>query len=91
MATFNVGETIICSLEVRNASNTLVDPSTSIKITLYGHTSTGVIDVNMTKDSTGKYHYDFDSTGKAVGNYWAIFTAVDSNRTTTENSNFLIA
>ena len=91
MANFDIGETVICSIEVRNAAGTLVDPSTSMQIAIdwikpnFGNIITAT---NMTKDSTGKYHYDFASAGKQAGSYQVIYTATDGTRITIEKETF---
>ena len=56
---FHVGETVICSCEVRDADENLADPSTSMKITITDNRNgMEVNDQDMTKDGTGQYHYD---------------------------------
>ena len=80
---FHTGETVICSIEVKNESGVLVDPATSMKITITDNRNgVEVNDQNMTKDSTGMYHYDWNSSVNApVGIYKIIYTAVDGTRT----------
>ena len=87
MANYHTGETIICSVEVKNSGGTLTDPATSMKITIIG-TFAVVDNVSMVKDSTGKYHYDFDSTGKQVGVYNAEFIATDGSRISKQRDSF---
>ena len=91
MAKFDIGETVICSCEVKNTSGTLVDPATSMKIVIKQikpNYSIIVSSTDMTRDSTGKYHYDFDSAGKSDGEYQAIYTATDGSRVTIEKDIF---
>ena len=85
MQTFQIGETVICSCEVRDDAGTLKDPATSMTITIY---DTNINGVTMTKDSTGKYHYDFDSTGKAGVTYTVYYKATDGSRITITKDEF---
>ncbi len=79
---FNRGETVICSCTVKNSSGTLVDPSTSMKITIKDLLNTVMVnDQSMTKDSAGTYHYDWGtsaSIGKGI--YSVYYKATDSTR-----------
>lgn len=94
MAIFDIGETVICSVEVRNSAGTLVDPATSMKIGIdQTHPifrSIIAISTDMTKDSTGKYHYDFDSSTATTGNYKVIYKATDGTRITIERETFTL-
>ena len=76
------GETVICSVTVKNSSGTLVDPTTSMKITITHQNST--VEVNeqaMTKDSTGTYHYDWATTSATTrGPYIIKYIATDGSR-----------
>jgi uncharacterized protein YfaS (alpha-2-macroglobulin family) len=79
---YQLGETVICSVEVRNAAGTLVDPATSMKITITDNKNgTEVDDQAMTKDETGKYHYDWQTnTITAGGVYYILYTATNGTR-----------
>ena len=84
MAIFEIGETVICTITVKNADGTLTEPSTSMKIEvgLLPSVADVVSSTNMEKDSTGLYHYDFQSSGEAYGNYIITYTATDGTRIT---------
>ena len=89
MAQFDAGETVICSCEVKNDEGTLIDPATSMTITIYNPVYTKVINtVAMTKDSTGKYHYDFQSSGNMAGKYSIEYWATDGTRISIEDETF---
>lgn len=63
------GETMFQSVEVRDISGSLIDPNT-IVITIIGPGGAGIDEQAMTKDGTGKYHYDFLlATDAAVGKW----------------------
>jgi len=90
MPNFNAGETVICLVEIRNLGSALVDPATSMKISIVGsHGDEEVLDQNMVKDSTGKYHYDYQipSTGLS-GKYNVAYTATDGTRITILKESF---
>lgn len=89
MAKFDVGETVIASIEVRNDAGTLVDPATSMKITIMDKNKAAVVNnVDMTKDSTGKYHYDCQTAGYIDGKYDVSYKATDGTRITIERQSF---
>jgi len=91
MADFNIGETVICSVEVKDDDGAYKDPSTSMKIMVSQtkpDTTIKVASTDMTKDSTGKYHYDVQTTKWGKGNYQVIYTATDSTRITIEKNTF---
>ena len=88
---FDIGETVICSVEVKNDAGTLVDPSTSMQIAIdwiSPNFSNIITATNMTKDSTGKYHYDFATAGKQGGTYRVAYIATDGTRITIERETF---
>jgi hypothetical protein len=87
---FQRAETVICSITIKNAAATLVDPATSIKIDITNPVSTSVVTAAaMTKDSVGAYHYDYQPAVDAVlGIYKVKYTAVDGTRTTIQNDSF---
>ena len=79
---FHVGETVICSIEVRDADGNLADPSTSMKITITDNKNgTEVNDQAMSKDGTGLYHYDWNTSADSIlGIYYVVYTATDGSR-----------
>ena len=91
MANFDTGETVICSITVKDASGDLQDAATTMKIEIKVVApifSTIVSSTNMTNDSTGTYHYDYTSTGAARGDYEITYTATDGSRITKEVDTF---
>ena len=81
MANVLQGSTAICSLTVTDSTGALVDPATSLKITIKPIGGAVIIDgVDMVKDSTGKYHYDFATANRPVGFYEVTYVAVDNAR-----------
>ena len=84
--TFQIGETVICSATVRNVAGALVDPSTSMKITITdSRNSIKVSNQNMSKDGTGEYHYDFDTSSLSLtGIYTVSYKATDGSRISIE-------
>lgn len=89
MAVFDVGETVICSIEVRNSSGSLKSPTTmQIKITDPDNTTVVTTQV-MQNDSTGLYHHDYTSSSSAItGEYNVTYTATDSSRITIQKDEF---
>jgi len=86
---FDIGETVICSIEVRNAAGTLVDPITSMTISIKDPDGTvDLAPVGMYNDDTGKDHYDYQTTGKAAGKYTVIYIATNGTRITTGTDSF---
>ena len=80
---FEIGETVICSCTVKNQAGTLVDPATSMKITITCAKDSVVIvdDVAMTNDDVGDYHYDWNTAiTLEKGNYNVIYKATDGTR-----------
>ncbi len=91
MANFNLGETVICSVEVKNDAGTLVDPATSmmIKVTqINPQYAVKVTATAMTKDSAGKYHYDLQTSAYSAGNYEVEYTATDGTRIIVQKDSF---
>lgn len=84
MATFQIGETVVCEIEVKDSDGTLTNPADSMTISIYDPQNTAVVtDGNMTKDSTGCYHYDYLSASTALhGEYRVRYTADDGTRIT---------
>ena len=91
MAVFDLGETVICSIEVRDENNALQDPATSMEIKIdktapnYENIIAATVMIN---DSTGKYHYDYNSSSAEGGTYAAIYVATDGSRITIEKHPF---
>ena len=94
---FDIGETVVCSVEVTK-DGAFHNPD-SAKISIY--LPTGVVDINgadMTPGDTGKYHYDYDTSpagdpliSKLAGFYRTEITAVNGTRTTILKGGFELA
>ena len=90
---YQAGETIICSITVKSNTGTLTDPATSMNIKIDQMSPqyvSKVTSVGMTKDSTGTYHYDCQTSGYSAGNYFITYTATDGTRITVETDTFLV-
>jgi len=87
---FDVGETIICSVEIKDSAGAYKDPNNDythmqISITQSTPSFKSIVDWTiMTRDDVGKYHYDFQSAGYSVGKYVVSYKATDSTRITIE-------
>jgi len=91
MATFQIGETVICSVEVKDDDGAYKGPTTSMKITITNQKGTVVADgLGMTEDATGKYHYDYQTADCERGKYTAIYKATDGTRITIEKDTFTL-
>ena len=90
MAKFEVGETVICAIEIRDDAGNYKDPATSTTITIINPAGTVVVNnAAMTKDAVGKYHYDYNSGATALGGtYTTQYTATDGTRITIETETF---
>jgi uncharacterized protein YfaS (alpha-2-macroglobulin family) len=90
--TFQRAEAVICSITVKDTSDVLRDPATSMKIDITGPTGASVVAAAaMTKDSTGTYHYDYvPAAGAAFGIYKIKYTATDGTRLTIETDTFVL-
>ena len=92
MDVFQIGETVVVSHNVQKKTANVwadYDPTTSIVVSIF--TPAGVEDVAsaaMTKDSTGNYHYDYQSASKSAGVYRARTTDTDSTRITKKDGYF---
>ena len=88
MATFQYGETVICSIEVKDENGAYKDPITSMTITISDpHNGVEVSDADMVKDEIGKYHYDYQVSGM-IGRYTVLYTAKDGTRISIQKDTF---
>ena len=87
---FDIGETVICSITLRDASGSLQDAVTSMTIVINRlHPTTEIIaSTAMDNDSTGTYHYDFASASNDAADYEAVYTATDGTRITIAKDGF---
>lgn len=91
MASFFPEETVICSCTVKDG-DTLTDPSTSMTIKIIDcKNGVEVDDVDMVKDSTGTYHYDYTlPINCSLGVYTVLYKAKDGTRVTLERDVFSV-
>ena len=87
---FQIGETVICSITVKDENGDLQDAATSMNIVInrVQPFESIISSTAMTNDSTGTYHYDFASASKVVGEYEILYTATDGSRITIETDTF---
>ena len=85
MIKFQLGETVVVTHTVQKKVAGVwedYDPATSVKVSVYkaGVATAIVSDIAMTRDSTGNYHYDFQTVGQTVGKYRARIIDTDGTR-----------
>jgi len=90
MTLYYQGETVIVSAEITNSAGTFIDPI-SITCAISDPEGTSKASGAMTKDDTGKYHYDYNLAEDAsVGIWTAEVDAVVVTRTVTEKTQFAV-
>lgn len=79
---FHLTETVICSVKIYDLDGNLADPSTSMKITITDSEDTKKVDnVDMDRDGTGEYHYDWNTAEiTETGRYKVFYTAIEGIR-----------
>ena len=95
---FQRTETIIIEAEVYDDGGDLVDPATSMHITITDPAGTRVIPVaappatqSMVNDSVGMYHYDYTPGAAAIlGWYRVHIVATDSTRVSISDGGFTL-
>lgn len=90
---FQRSETVICRIEVRNAeTGNLVDPATSMKITITDPSGAKKVDNQaMSPDALGKYHTDYTiPTDGGLGRWNVEYVATDGARITIERDTFTV-
>lgn len=92
---FELGETVEIYVEVKNQLGTLVDPATSIKVTIYKPDGTEALAAtSMTKVDTGKYNYYYTSVvatppaADPLGWYRVRITVMDIDKVTIKDGGF---
>jgi len=89
---YDCGETVICSVEVKDDAGAYKDPATSMTITITDKNY--VVKVNnadMTKDAVGKYHYDCQTSGYIDGKYEVEYKATDGSRISIQKETFILS
>ncbi len=88
---FQKGETVICSITVKDSDDSLKNVATSMNIAIDQigpQYSNQVSSTSMTNDGTGKYHHDCATSSMTVGIYKVIYTATDETRITIVTDTF---
>ncbi len=92
--TFDLGETVVCSITVKDADGALQNAATSMSIVIDrlspNYAASVVASTAMTNDDTGLYHYDFSTSSANAGLYRINYTAVDGTRTTKHVVTFVL-
>ena len=90
MDRFNIGETVICWRNSKDSNGNYADPETSMEVKIDGPGVNNIkVDyTEMTKDETGKYHYDCQTIGYSSGKHGAYYKATDGTRITIEVETF---
>lgn len=88
MTIMEAGETVICSITVKNSAGTLVDPATSMNVQISNANGIDTAYTAMTNDAVGTYHYDWASSGKQPGKYTVRYKATDGARITIKQDEF---
>jgi hypothetical protein len=81
--------TAVCSILIYS-SGTLVDPSTSVKVSIWNENNTIVVNEQaMTNDAVGTYHYNYTTSTTGIrGQYRVIYTATDGTLITKQKDYF---
>ena len=90
---FQIGETVICSITVRDENGDLQDAATTMNIVVEQITPqfrSLITSTAMDNDSTGTYHYDFATSSAMRGGYLITYTATDGSRVTIEPDTFTL-
>lgn len=92
MADHIAGETVICSIKIQDEGGEPKNPATGVKITIINPTGDTVVDeADMSEDTVGEYHYDYNSPATANrGSYAVKYTAIDGTRITIAKTSFII-
>ena len=93
MAIYQIGETVICSITVKDEDGALQDAATSMNIVIdqtAPDSASKITSTAMTNDSTGLYHYDCQVAGYAAGDYKITYTATDGTRISIQTDTFTL-
>ncbi len=91
MTFFLLGATVICSTEIYDSGGNLFDPDTTTITISYWQKGVPIpiiSDADMTYDSQGKYHYDFDTAGQQKGRFTIRYSAIFNSRISLEEDVF---
>jgi len=92
MATYQIGEHVICSITVKDEDGDLQDAATSMSIEVYKSSNNASLQAStsMDNDGTGLYHKDIATSTGEKGDYTIKYTAVDGARTTIQTDTFTL-
>lgn len=88
---FQIGETVICSITVKDEKGKLQDAQNSMNIVIDQISPiirNVVTSVGMEDGGTGLYYYDCQTSAFSQGIYTITYTATDSIRITIQMDNF---
>jgi uncharacterized protein YfaS (alpha-2-macroglobulin family) len=89
--TYYQGETITLNATVKTTARALVNPTTSITITVKDPDGTTKVDAQaMSNDSTGKYHYDYAIPSDATVGEWDVEVIASSGNPSIERYTFIV-
>lgn len=89
MKVYQIGETVTCKAAIKRSA-ALYDPVDSVVIYIYikGTTAALINGVAMTKESTGVYTYDYQTTSCTAGEYRWRVVADDGTKIAKKDSAF---
>jgi hypothetical protein len=95
MKTFQIGETVVCYIEVYKSSalyNPIPDSGDAVTVVIYDSGGTAVLGSEtpqaLGNETTGKYSYSWSTTGKSAGVYRARFVATDGATISKKDASF---
>ena len=94
MGVFIQVTTVIGSITVKKANGTLFDPADSMEIEVHRlrpNFSIVTSATAMDKDSTGTYHFDFQTANQENGDYRFVYIATDGTRISKGDDFFRVA
>lgn len=99
MIQFDIGETVICVLEVKNEAGRCQNLATPPTITILDATSNVQVDnaamqldnIDVQLATPGKYHYDYQTEGQSGGIYEVKYVVTDGSRITIKKESFILS
>ena len=95
MKTFQIGETVVCYIEIYKASalyNPLPNSGDAVTVVIYNSSGTAVLGSlspqALGNESTGKYSYSWSTTGQSAGVFRARFVATDGATISEKDASF---
>jgi len=88
---YHKGETVICSITVKDSNGIPKDPDTSVLVTIKDPLENKVVEnQEMNNSSLGNYYYDFQTSNCVGGRYFITYKIKDGTRTSIEKDEFLL-